>query len=192
MSSRNQASTPVLFAAVVLATGAEVSRDMAYGQQTSDWSGYRQRHIWCGSHFLLSMWRVVLVGAMTMPLSPAAVCPGENSGNSCLSQPPGISHLCTARCIHIRLAFAQLFSMVTEPGDQIPLTSSGSTNVIASWSVTPKTPTVSRLSHYWWFTTIQGEEVIEWHSPNMWKIKSENMACLALTDKAEMHRGHVC
>ena len=96
------------------------------------------------------------------------------------------------RCIHIRLAFAQLFSMVTEPGDQIPLTSSGSTNVIASWSVTPKTPTVSRLSHYWWFTTIQGEEVIEWHSPNMWKIKSENMACLALTDKAEMHRGHVC
>ena len=34
MSSRNQASTPDLFAAVVLATGTEVSRDMAHGQQT--------------------------------------------------------------------------------------------------------------------------------------------------------------
>ena len=40
-----------------------------------------------------------LVGAVTVPLVPDAVWPGESWGNPCLSSAPGTSHLrCTATC----------------------------------------------------------------------------------------------
>ena len=37
------------------------------------------------------------------------------------------------------------------------------------------------------FPVLQGEEDLERRGPNVWRLISENVACLALTHKTEMH-----
>ena len=92
------------------------------------------------------------VGAVTVPLLPDVVWPGESSGISCLSWPPDTSHPgYMARCT--RPALARLYLMVAKCGDQRNTNCGSSAAMTVPWlvgSVASKTETKHAQLHYYW------------------------------------------
>ena len=143
------------------------------------------------------------MGAVTAPLLPDVVWPGESARNSCLSPP---DTRCTARCSWF--ASALFNSTLAKHGGWMPLHCSGSTAMVVPWSdgfVAPKTNTKYPRLHYarnLALTILRQSQMIKSVTTipgtimrgrpkrrglNMWRTISVYVAWLALTGRTDMH-----
>ena len=114
------------------------------GWQNCDWSGCKRHHAWCGGHFGLPGWHIVLRWGRWQCHCHQMLC-GLGKAQETLACPYHQTPLTAAR-------FALPCSVGAKHGDQTPLACSSSAAMTAPWSagtVAPKTEMKHPQLHYY-------------------------------------------